>query len=265
MKKSNWYKLAALPSVAIALSCSPAFADEKADAELLVQGNSAFATALYKQLCNTEKGNVFFSPYSISTALAMTYAGARGNTEKEMAETLKFPLPQERLHPAFAQIESTLNEVQKSGDVKLSVANSLWPQKGYTFLDDYMALILKHYGVSITPVNYVPDPEREAARQTINGWVEDKTQGKITNLIPPNILDVLTRLVLVNAIYFKGNWACQFKTEKTKEAPFHLSPQKSIQVPMMMQEENFRYADWESFTMVELPYTATCGYRRISP
>jgi len=227
-------------------------ANDVANTEILVQNNSTFAMALYQKLCESEKGNVFCSPYSISTALAMTYAGARGNTEKEMAETLRFSLAQERLHPAFAQVESTLHDVQKSGDVKLSVANSLWPERSYVFRDDYMGLILKYYGVSITPLNYVQEPS--ASRITINKWVEEKTQSKITDILQPPDIDDLTRLVLVNAIYFKGSWKRQFNAEKTKEIPFHLSPQKSIQVPMMTQEENFRHADLEFFDMLELPY-----------
>ena len=239
--------------IMIVLFCPPVFATEKTDMEILVQENTTFAMILYQNLCK-EGGNVFFSPYSISTALAMTYAGARGNTETEMATTLRFSLGQEKLHPAFAQVESRLNDVQKSGDVKLGVANSLWPHITYNFLDDYMALILKNYGVSITPVNYELASEREVARKTINGWVENKTQNKIPNLIQPGALTSLTRLVLVNAIYFKGNWASQFKPENTKDAPFHLSPEKSIQVAMMNQTEKFRHADLDFFDMLELPY-----------
>ena len=234
-----------------------AFANAQTDAEILVQGNTAFAMALYQKLAETEEGkeaqNVFFSPYSISTALAMTYAGARGNTEKEMAETLRFTLSQKRLHPAFAQVEVSLNKTQESGNVKLSVANSLWPDETYKFRDDYMALILKNYGVSITPMNYEQNPGGSC--ETINAWVADKTQGKIKNLFQASDITDMTRLVLVNAIYFKGNWASQFKTEKTKNAPFHLSLEKSIQVPMMNQAENFNHADLEFFDMLELPYT----------
>jgi len=111
----------------VVLSSSLSFVTGQTDAEVLVKDNSAFAMALYQKLCESEEGNVFFSPYSISTALAMTYAGARSNTEKEMAETLRFSLAQERLHPAFAQVESSLNKTQESGNVTLGVANSLCP------------------------------------------------------------------------------------------------------------------------------------------
>jgi serpin B len=228
-----------------------AFAGKQANEKTLVQDNTAFAMDLYQKL-RVSDGNIFFSPYSISTALAMTYGGARGNTEKEMAKTLRFSLDQEHLHPAFAQVKSRLTKLQKAGNIKLSVANSLWPQRDYKFLDEYLSLAKKHYGVSIIPVDY--KRAREAARKMINKWVEDQTDDKIKNLIQPGILDDLTRLVLVNAIYFKGTWESQFKADKTKDAPFHLSSNKSVQAPMMTQKEKFRYADLGSFDMLKLPY-----------
>lgn len=128
----------ALSFLSIVLSCSPVSAAEQTNERILVQDNSAFAMDLYQKL-RASDGNIFFSPYSISTALAVTYAGARGNTEKELAKTLRFSLDQENLHPAFAQVESRLNRLQKAGNIKLSVANSLWPQQDYTFLDEYLS------------------------------------------------------------------------------------------------------------------------------
>lgn len=217
----------------------------------LVRDNSAFAFDLYGKL-SAEEGNIFFSPYSISEALAMTYAGARGNTEKEMAETLRFSLGQKGLHPAFADLESRLNDIQKSGNVKLSIANSLWPQQGYEFLPEYLGLVKKYYGVSITPVDYAH--ATETARKTINKWVENKTQDKIKDLIGPRILDNMTRLVLTNAIYFKGNWAFQFKPDATKNAQFFVSADKSVQVPMMNQKKEFLYAELDSLQVLQLPY-----------
>ena len=216
----------------------------------LVDGNTAFACELYKNLSVSE-GNLFFSPYSISTALAMTYAGARGDTESQMASTMRFSMKQD-VHPEFAQLASRLTELQNTGNIKLGIANSLWPQKGYPFLDGYLSLIKKNYGVSITPVDYKHNTE--VARTTINGWAEKETKGKIANLIPPGVLDSLPRLVLVNAIYFKGNWENQFKTIGTKEAPFHIAPDKTVQVPMMTQEQSFRYADLGTLEILELPY-----------
>jgi len=177
--------------ILIALFCPLGFADDPTDEEILVQDNSAFAIGLYQKLRATD-GNMFFSPYSISVTLSMTYAGARGNTEKEMEKTLRFSLDQEYLHPAFANIESRLNKLKEGCKVKLSAANSLWPQKDYRFLDEYLFLIQKHYDVSITPVDY--KHARETARKMINEWVEDKTQDKIKDLIGPGILNARTRL-----------------------------------------------------------------------
>jgi serpin B len=225
--------------------------EPRTDEERLVLDNSTFAFNLYQQLRSRE-GNLFLSPYSISTALAMTYAGARGNTEKQMAETLGFSLEQKNLHPAFAQLQAGLNKLQEDGNVKLCVANSLWPQLGQPFLDEYLSLVEKYYGVSITPVDYAH--AREAARKTINEWVENKTNNRIKDLIKPHHLTELTRLVLTNAIYFKGNWENQFDPTATEEATFYISPKKSVQVPMMRQTEVVRYAEFRSLQILELPY-----------
>jgi serpin B len=237
--------------VPIVLFCSLVFAVEQEYEEILVQDNSIFAVELYQRLCVSE-GNLFFSPYSISTALAMTYAGARDNTEKQMAKTLRFSLDQKHLHDAFADIEAKINDVQEAGNVELSVANSLWPQQDYRFLNEYLSLIKKHYGVSITPVDF--KRAGEAARKMINKWVADRTQEKIRDLIQPGILDSLTRLVLANAIYFKGNWESQFKAYLTKDAPFHVSPTMSVQAPLMTQKQKFKYAETGALQILELPY-----------
>ena len=131
--------------------------------------------------CARQEGNLFFSPYSISTALAMTYAGARGVTEAQMAEALHFSLPQEALHPAFAELEAQLGAIQASGDVQLNVANALWPHVDYPFLDSFLDLVKVNYGVSLTAMDY-RDPE--AARQQINAWAEEQTNGKIQGSDP---------------------------------------------------------------------------------
>ncbi len=235
----------------IVLPYSTILAAPQSEVKTLVQGNSSFTIDLYQKLRASE-GNLFLSPYSISTALAMTYGGARGNTEKEMAKTLRFSLNQERLHPAFADLESRLNKVQEAGNVKLSVANSLWPQRDYEFLPKYLSLIKKNYGVSITPVDY--KVATETARTMINRWVEEKTQDKIKDLIPPGLLNTLTRLVLTNAIYFKGNWESKFDPVLTKDAPFFLSSGKSVQTPLMYQTKEFKYGEFESLQILEMPY-----------
>ena len=221
------------------------------DLSTAVAGNTAFALDLYGKL-RSQEGNLFFSPYSISTALAMTYGGARGETEKQMAHALHFDLPQDRLHSAFTALEENLNAIQQKGQVKLAVANSLWPQKGYPFSPDYLDLCQKHYGTSITPVDY--RGETEAARKTINDWVGQKTNQKIKELLKRGILNGLTRLVLANAIYFKGNWASQFNRRSTTDQPFHVSATKTVKASLMEKEDRFRYAETPDLQVLELPY-----------
>jgi serpin B len=217
----------------------------------LVQSNTEFALALYDRL-RTAEGNLFFSPYSISTALAMTYAGARGETAVQMAQTLRFHMDEAVLHPAFGQLEVWLNEIEQKGDIQLRVANALWPHVKYKFLPEYLALLAKYYGTSVTTVDYAQ--QAEAARQAINAWVEEKTADKIKNLIPAGVLDALTRLVLVNAIYFKGNWASQFEPDLTEERPFWLSTGEAVEAPLMRQTGEFGYAERDGLQILELPY-----------
>lgn len=221
------------------------------DMKSVVDGNTTFALNLYSKLKDAE-GNLFFSPYSISTALAMTYAGARGNTEKQMAHVLHFTLEQDKLHPAFASIEARYKTIQEEGDVQLSVANALWPQKDYVFLKDYLELTKKNYGATITPLDY--KNAHEAARKTINNWVEQKTNDKIKDLIKRGVLNPLVRLVLTNAIYFKGNWSNQFDMNLTKDIPFHLLSGKSVKAPMMNQKQKYGYLELENLQILELPY-----------
>ncbi len=230
-----------------------AYAAPSADAQDAVAGNTAFAVDLYDQL-RTEDGNLCFSPYSISTALAMTYGGARGETAAQMARTLHFNLAPDELHPAFAAMEASLNAVQQKGQVKLATANSLWPQKGFTFLPDYLALCRNYYGTSINPVDFIG--HTEAARKTINAWVEAKTNRKIVELLKPGMLDSSNRLVLVNAIYFKGNWASQFEARLTEDKTFYVNPWKTVTAPLMQQTHEYRYAEFPGLAGSR---TAVCG------
>jgi serpin B len=215
-----------------------------------VQGNTEFALDLYQKLRLLD-GNLIFSPYSLSTALAMTYAGAHADTQIQMAQALHFLPDQDLLHPAFAHLGARLKEVGKKGYVQLRVANTLWPRKGYELLKAFLTLAKKFYGVRITPVDF---GDGETARLTINGWVEERTENKIKDLIAAGVLDVSTRLVLVNAIYFKGNWADRFDPELTKQAPFFTPASGQIQVPMMTLKHTFRYAEVDGFQALELPY-----------
>jgi serpin B len=220
-----------------------------ADRAAVVEGNDAFAVALYHQLCG-QGGNLFFSPESISTALAMAYAGARGNTASEMAKALHFTLPSDQLHPAMGALLRDLNAAHS--DYQLNVANALWAQQGYTFLDQFLDLLKGDYGAGLQQVDFKGAPE--AARSTINQWVEQKTQDKIKDLLAPGAVTPDTRLVLTNAIYFNGNWQTQFDKAQTRNEEFYLSQTKSAAAPLMHREGSFGYFDGGTFQILEIPY-----------
>jgi serpin B len=215
----------------------------------VVDGDNAFAVALYGRL-RAGNGNLFFSPESISTALAMAYAGARGETAAQMAKTLHFTLPPEKLHPVMGALLRELNTPQEN--YQLSVANALWAQRGSTFLGDFLKLLKTDYGAGINEVDFAGSTE--TARSTINQWVEQKTQDKIKDLLQPGSLRPDTRLVLTNAIYFKGNWLAQFDKAQTKDEDFHLSPAQTKKAPLMHREGSFRYFHGGGFQILEIPY-----------
>jgi serpin B len=220
-----------------------------ADRATVVEGNNAFAFTLYHRL-GSQAGNLFFSPESISTALAMTYAGARGNTATEMAKALHFTLPPAQLAPAMGALLRDLNAAHS--DYQLNVANALWAQQGYTFLDQFLNLLRTDYGAGLQQVDF--KGASEAARSTINQWVEQKTQDKIKDLLAPGSLRPDIRLVLTNAIYFKGNWQTQFDKAQTKDEDFYLSQTKSTTAPLMHREGSFGYFDGGTFQVLEIPY-----------
>jgi serpin B len=237
---------------ALLWSASPAILENSPNMNALINGNNTFALDLYAQLRST-KGNLFFSPYSITTALAMTYAGARGNTAKQISDVLRFSLEQKSLHQTFHQIEAQLNAVKEKENIEFNVANGLWAQKDYRFLKEFFHLVTRYYNAELSYADF--KMAYEAARQEINAWVEQRTNRRIKDLIKPGMLDSLTRLVLVNAIYFKGMWAIQFEKDATKETDFWVTPETKIDVPMMSQEHEFNYMDNDSVQVLELPYT----------
>lgn len=219
------------------------------DVEALAEGNNAFALDLYGEL-RSEEGNIFFSPYSISSALAMTYAGARGGTAEEMAQVLHFSECGET-HRTFGELNRMLEAVQQEG-VRFHLANSLWPQEGRPLLPRYTALLRDAYGISLTPLDFAGSPE--AARQTINSWVADRTEKKIKNLIPRGGVGEMTRLVLANAIYFKGAWADPFEKQRTEDRPFTLADGDQVRTPMMHRTDRYGYREVEGARLLELPY-----------
>lgn len=225
----------------------------------IVAGNTAFALDLYRLLSAEKAENLFYSPYSISVALAMTYAGARSETEKQMASALHFTLPQERLHPAFNALDlyfTSLGQQPQGSDegtpFRLHIANALWGQQGYEFLGDFLDTLAQNYGAGLRLVDFNSNPE--AARQRINQWVSDQTEQKIKDLIPPGVLNPLTRLVLTNAIYFNAAWLYPFQKEATTEEPFTLLNGEKVNVPMMKLNKSLFYAESKDYQLVALPY-----------
>lgn len=226
-------------------------ASEAALEELAV-GNSAFAFDLY-QAIRGEPGNLFYSPYSISLALAMTYAGARNQTEKQMADTLHFTLPQAELHPAFNVLDLQLTQPGQTAEgFQLRVANSLWGQKDYTFTPTFLDGLAENYGAGLRLVDFKGDTAREQARLAINEWVRDQTEDKIKELLAKGILTQDTRLVLANAIYFKAEWEKHFYG--TVDDLFTLLDGKTVIVPIMSNRISTPYVDGEGYQAVEIPY-----------
>jgi serpin B len=225
--------------------------------ELLVEGNSAFAFELYQALKGKE-GNLFYSPYSISVALAMTYAGARNETAQQMADTLQFLLEQDRLHPAFNWLDAELAsrgegaEGKDEEGFKLNIVNAIWGQKDYSFLSTFLDVLAENYGAGLRILDFIT--ETEASRLAINQWVSDQTEGRIKDLIPQGAIDALTRLVLTNAIYFNAAWEDPFDEDVTADGPFYLLDGGQVIVPMMEQTEGFGYTEGEGYQAVELLY-----------
>jgi serpin B len=228
-------------------------ADTKAakDIEGLARSNTAFALALYARL-KTAEGNLFFSPYCISACLAIAYAGAQGGTASQMAQTLHFDTNQNQLAAAFAELRTQLNTGQKDKDVQLDIANGLWAQKDQPFIPAFLDLAKLSYGAKLKQVDF--HTGADTARTEINDWVDEMTKGKINNLIEPGALGPATRLVLVNASYFKGSWMREFDKHATTQAPFKVSPNQNPEVALMSLTADFNYAEVDDLQLLELPY-----------
>ncbi len=223
----------------------------------LVDGNSAFAFSLYQALKERD-GNLLYSPHSISVALSMTYAGARGQTATQMADTLHFLLAQDRLHPTFNALAHELasrgqNAQGRNGEAfRLNMVNALWGQQDHEFEEAFLDTLAESYGAGVRAADFIAAPEE--ARLAINDWAAQKTEDRIRNLIPPGIITPLTRLVLTDAIYFNASWSYPFNEAGTRAHPFHLLDGRVVNVPMMRLEEDLLYAAGDRFQAVDLPY-----------
>lgn len=229
---------------------------------------NAFAVDLYERLSEKE-GNLFFSPASIQTALAMAYAGAEERTAAQMANVLHFENAGRAVHSEFKALLHQLNTPRMvryykevDGEIKpaekpayeLVIANALWGQQGYPWIQAFLDLAASNYGASLREVDFAQNPE--AASQTINRWVETKTQDRIKDLIARGAISPMMRLILTNAIYFKAAWANQFADHATRDMPFQVSASNRIPVPMMTRKDDFQYLETERFQALEMPYEA---------
>jgi len=217
----------------------------------LVEGNSQFAVDLYGRLRN-QPGNLFFSPSSISTALAMTYAGARGETAEQMARVLHFPGPQDQLPESFRWLLAALRPVAEKPGYRLNVANRLWGQVGYHFLPVFLAVTRDSFHAELAEVDFIANTE--LARETINEWVEKQTQDKIEDLVKRGALTPQSRLVLTNAIYFKGDWTRPFPKTATRDEVFHVTGDKTTTAPLMHKTDDFKFAAVDGLQALDLPY-----------
>ncbi len=225
-----------------------------------MRGNTAFALDLYRSAVEDPKNvgsNVFFSPYSITMALAMTFAGARGETESQMASALHFALPQARLHPAVNALDLAIQsrgaDMDLDGDpFKLNVTNALWGQAEFPIETGFLDVLGLSYGAGLRVVDFVN--ATEASRLVINKWVEEQTAGRIEDLLPSGVITAMTRLVLTNAIYFKASWDTPFEESSTRDGAFHLTDGGEVTVPLMRQESTYGFFADPMFQAIELPY-----------
>ncbi|MDN7012148.1 serpin family protein [Methanoculleus sp. FWC-SCC3] len=224
-------------------------------------GNNRFAADLYRHLASDPGSagkNIFFSPYSISSALAITYEGARGTTADEIGSVLHLPQNETLRRAGFAGLDAVLN----SGDENYSLrtANALWAEETCPFLPGYIDTAARWYGANVTNLDFVNDSE--ASRQTINRWVEEKTEDRIRDLLPAGSIDSMTRLVITNAIYFKGTWVKQFDPAETTEEEFRVAPGETVRVPMMHRTDEdaiYGYAETGTLQALRMPYAHADG------
>jgi len=223
----------------------------------LARDNAVFAWDFYREAIRPGE-NLFLAPYSISVVLAMTWAGARGDTETEISGAMHFTLGQERLHNAFNALDLELQKRAEAGSAdaplpfRLHVTNALFAQAGFGLLDPFLDTLAQHYGAGVRLMDFVH--ETEESRLAINQWVSDRTERRVEELLAPGIVDAMTRLVLVNAIYFTASWAYPFEEEATRDAAFRRLDGSEVRVPTMHQGIETMYGEGESFRAVTLPY-----------
>lgn len=227
--------------------------NEKITPKDIAQANNEFAFNLYKKL-GEELPNLVFSPYSISSALAVTYAGARGKTALEMSEVLWFPKDQDVFHPVFKAFTDSILLSGKEKGTEMNIANALWVQENYKLVQDFIDLAVEYYEANAENVRFNTFDDQEKSRQKINQWVEKKTNDKIKELIPQGILNELTRMVITNAIWFNGNWLNPFEKSQTSPSIFHIAPNKTVSTDFMHQQKETGYYEDDEVQAIELLY-----------
>jgi serpin B len=222
-----------------------------AEIDQLTRDNAAFAVDMYHALRTDSPGNLFFSPHSISLAFAMLYAGAEGDTEAQMRETMHYTTAEPSLHHAFNALDLALASRNREG-VRLRVVNAAWGDRGYLFLPEYLDTLAENYGAGMYLLDIAEDAE--GARGVVNQWVADNTAGRIEELMPAGTINAATRLVLTNAVYFKGQWKEEFDPASTRSEPFHRLDGTDVAVDLMTQEESLGYLQGDGWAAVEMPY-----------
>jgi len=254
------FVLGALLPLTAACTASTA-PDAAVDIPLLVRGNTEFALSMFGRLSqDSPEDNLFFSPFSISAALAMTAAGAEGETGVQMSEALGLTLPESRVHPAFSLLLEQLSPDYRASlcsedqePLTLEIANALWVEETFPLLADYVGLVEEEYGAEARNVDFIGDPD--AQRIVINDWVSESTRGRIQDLLVPGVINGMTRVVLTNAIYFLGAWQSQFQEGATRDEEFTRMDGTVIETPMMHQTESFAFARGNDCSAISLPYS----------
>lgn len=243
-----------LPTLVLATSSLASTVPMIATPSATVAGTArgeAFAVDLLERWCD-DKANVVFSPYSLSVALGMVAAGSRGETARQIAASLRLGVPAAALSARFAELDAKFAATRQAGSVELAIANALWPQQDFTFSPTYLDLVRTQFRGEVRPVDYVA--RTEAARQTINQWVAERTAHRIKDLVAPGILSAATRMTLVNAVYFKGKWSQPFDSKRTAAAPFFAMNGRTAMTKLMTRRGTFRYAEVDGIQALEVPY-----------
>jgi serpin B len=224
-----------------------------ADMQAITDASNRFALDLYGKLRDTEKGNIFFSPYSVHTALGMTEPGARGSTREQIVNVLHLPADEQK---RLASGDLGRYYSHPRAGVSLAVANAVWGQKGFPWRPEFLAIQRDRFGAGFHEADFVSNPDTE--RQRINKWVEERTKEKVKDLLQERHITPKTRMVLANAIHFKGTWITQFDPERTRDAPFHLADGPRVVVPLMNTKAKCRWAyldKQQGDKILELPYS----------